>query len=199
MGVRHRPIKFTTPRLPRQAASQKKDNATGNERLAFVHTVLAKGYVMQAPADRLRCGRQAPKWLFGCAGPAILAPREIGHNALRCKLLCRVSATREARWPSTSIRPESTFLAVEGRTPHEVYFRWRPASRRPGIEPRKRWPRRWPCARPRTLIAGQPGDRFTLEVDLYGGAQHLLIVSLKRAAWMTAWTHAASIPRSRPH
>ena len=35
---------------------------------------------------------------------------------------------------------------------------------------------------PRTLIAGQPGDRFTLEVDFHGGARHLPISSLKRAA-----------------
>jgi len=35
---------------------------------------------------------------------------------------------------------------------------------------------------PRTLIAGQPGNRFTLQVDFHGGARHLPIVSLKRAA-----------------
>ena len=32
------------------------------------------------------------------------------------------------------------------------------------------------------LIAGQSGDRFCLKVDFYGGARHLLAVSLKRAA-----------------
>ncbi len=72
--------------------------------------------------------------------------------------------------------------ALEGSTPNEVYFRLRPANRRPRIEPRKRWPRRSTCAGPRTLIAGQPGDRFTLEVDFHGGVRHLPIVSLKRAA-----------------
>jgi transposase InsO family protein len=72
--------------------------------------------------------------------------------------------------------------ALEGRTPNEVYFRLRPVNRRPRIEPRARWPRRSPCARPRTLIAGQPGDRFTLKVELLGGQRHLPVVSLKRAA-----------------
>ena len=72
--------------------------------------------------------------------------------------------------------------ALAGRTPNEVYFRLRPANRRPRIEPRKRWPRRSPCAGPRTLVAGQPGDRCTLEVDFHGGARHLPIISLKRAA-----------------
>jgi len=72
--------------------------------------------------------------------------------------------------------------ALAGRTPNEVYLRLRPANRRPRIEPRKRWPRRSPCAGPRTLIAGRPGDRFKLEVDFHGGARHLPVVSLKRAA-----------------
>ncbi|MCP4249283.1 MAG: transposase family protein [bacterium] len=72
--------------------------------------------------------------------------------------------------------------ALAGRTPNEAYLRLRPANRQPRIEPRKRWPRSSPCAGLRTLIAGQPGDRFTLEVDFHGGARHLPVVSLKRAA-----------------
>ena len=72
--------------------------------------------------------------------------------------------------------------AFGGSTPDEVYFRLRPANRRPRIEPRQRWPRRSPCAGPQTLIAGQPGDRFTLGIDFCGGLRHLPIVSLKRAA-----------------
>ncbi|UCE59913.1 MAG: transposase [Phycisphaerales bacterium] len=76
-------------------------------------------------------------------------------------------------------RPHTT---LEGKTPNEVYFRQRPASRRPRIEPREQWPRRASCARPRTLVAGQPGDDFTLEVHFHDGRRHLPIVSLKRAA-----------------
>jgi transposase InsO family protein len=72
--------------------------------------------------------------------------------------------------------------ALEGRTPNEVYFRLRPANRRPRIEPRKRWPRNAPCAGPRTLIAGRPGNRFTLEVGFHAGQRQLPIISLKRAA-----------------
>ncbi len=76
-------------------------------------------------------------------------------------------------------RPHAT---RHGKTPNEVYFRLRPANRRPRIEPRKRWPRRTRCAAPQTLIAGQPGDRFTLKVGFQNGKPHLPIVSLKRAA-----------------
>jgi hypothetical protein len=46
----------------------------------------------------------------GCAGPAILAPREMGHNALQGKLLCCVSATQQARRSSVRIRREGVRL-----------------------------------------------------------------------------------------
>ncbi|MDA2934965.1 integrase core domain-containing protein [Acidobacteria bacterium AH-259-D05] len=73
-------------------------------------------------------------------------------------------------------------MTLGGSTPNEVYFGQRPANRRPRVEPRKRWPRASLCANPRTLVAGQPGDRFSLEVSYHGGRRHLPIVSLRRAA-----------------
>ena len=76
-------------------------------------------------------------------------------------------------------RPHTT---LNGKTPIEVYLRLRPANQRPRIEPRERWPRPSPCAKPITLIAGQPGDRFRLEVGFHDGKRHLPVVSLKRAA-----------------
>jgi putative transposase len=76
-------------------------------------------------------------------------------------------------------RPHTT---LHGKTPNEAYFSLRPANRRPRIEPRNRWPRSAPCAAPRTLIAGQPGDRFELEVGFHDGRRYLPIVSLRRAA-----------------
>jgi hypothetical protein len=72
--------------------------------------------------------------------------------------------------------------ALSGRTPNEVDLRLRPANRQPRVEPRRRWPRRSPCAGPQTLIAGQPGDRFTLKVEFLRGQRHLPIVSLECAA-----------------
>ncbi len=76
-------------------------------------------------------------------------------------------------------RPHATLF---GKTPNEVYFHLRPANQRPRIEPRMRWPRSSPCAKPFTIVAGQPGDRFEIEVGFYDGRRHLPIVSLKRAA-----------------
>jgi len=71
---------------------------------------------------------------------------------------------------------------LRGATPEEIYHRRRRAIRAPRFEPRHRWPRRSPCASPRTLIRGQPGAKIELEVRYHTGRRHLPIISLKRAA-----------------
>ncbi len=73
-------------------------------------------------------------------------------------------------------------MTLGGGTPNEVYFGHRPANQCPRLEPRKDWPCRSLCAKPGTLVAGQPGDRFSLDVGYHDGRLHLPIVSLKRAA-----------------
>ncbi len=73
-------------------------------------------------------------------------------------------------------------MTLEGSTPNEIYFGRCPANQCPRLEPRKRWPRVSLCARPRTPVAGHPGDRFGFEVNYFRGCRHLPIVSLKRAA-----------------
>ena len=76
------------------------------------------------------------------------------------------------------LRPHMT---LKGKTPSEAYFREKfPANRKPRIEPRERWPRGSPCAKPQPLIAGQPGDRFILRVESYKGLKQLPIVTLIR-------------------
>jgi putative transposase len=76
-------------------------------------------------------------------------------------------------------RPHS---ALDGCTPFEVYHALPPANRQPRCEPRSRWPRKSRCAKPQTLVAGKPGDEFTLKIDFVNGRQHLPIVTLNRAA-----------------
>jgi len=76
-------------------------------------------------------------------------------------------------------RPHTT---LAGRTPNEVYFKRYAAHRKPRIEPRPRWPRPSPCAKPQTLVAGQPGDQFTISIEAYRGRKHLPVVTLRRAA-----------------
>jgi len=73
-------------------------------------------------------------------------------------------------------------MTLGGRTPDEVYHKKRPANRSPRFEPRSRWPRGSPCARPQTLVKGQPGVRIELQVKFYKGRKHLPLVSLSRAA-----------------
>lgn len=73
-------------------------------------------------------------------------------------------------------------MSLGGRTPDEVYHRLRPAHRQPRFEPRSLWPHCSPCARPVTLVKGQPGVRLEMEVAFQGGHRHLPIVRLKRAA-----------------
>ena len=96
----------------------------------------------------------------------------LGRREFRSELLLYVEWFNEHR-------PHTT---LQGRTPNEVYFRRRPANRRPRVEPRKRWPRPSRCAQPQTLVAGKPGDTFILQIDFREGRPHLPLVTLKRAA-----------------
>jgi putative transposase len=81
-------------------------------------------------------------------------------------------------WYNTQ-RPHTT---LKGATPDEVYFKRRPACRRPRLEPRPNWPRPSPCARPQVLVKGQPGARTELDVSFSAGRRHLPRVSITRAA-----------------
>jgi transposase InsO family protein len=85
--------------------------------------------------------------------------------------------TRITEWYNDS-RPH-TWLG--GKTPNEVYMGHFPASRRPRFEPRSRWPRGSPCAKPWALVRGSPSVKLTLEVSFHAGRKHLPVVTLKRA------------------
>jgi hypothetical protein len=73
-------------------------------------------------------------------------------------------------------------MTLEGKTPNEVYETRVPANRKPRIEPRPRWPRGSPCAKPQTLVAGKPGKHFEMNVNFHEDRRHLPIVTLQRAA-----------------
>jgi transposase InsO family protein len=73
-------------------------------------------------------------------------------------------------------------MGLAGKTPNEVFENCFPAHRKPRIEPRARWPRGSPCAKPQTLVAGKPGQRFDMTVRFHAKRRHLPIVTLKRAA-----------------
>ena len=94
----------------------------------------------------------------------------------------RADFRRELHWFTLWYNKYRPHMTLAGATPDEIYFRVRTAHRQPRIEPRKDWPRPSRCAQPRTLVAGQPGDRFHVEIGQLGRRRHLPIVSLKRAA-----------------
>ena len=76
-------------------------------------------------------------------------------------------------------RPHTT---LGGRTPNEVYFGRYPDHRKPRFEPRHRWPRDSPCAKPWALVRGRPGATVAMELRFLAGRRRLPIVTLTRAA-----------------
>ncbi len=77
---------------------------------------------------------------------------------------------------------ERPHMSLGGRTPDEVYHGRFPANRKPRFEPRSKWPRGSPCARPWALVQGKPGVRIELDVEFQAGRRHLPIVRVRRAA-----------------
>ena len=100
----------------------------------------------------------------------ILVP--LRRDAVRRELQLFVDWYNEAR----------PHMTLGGKTPNEVYRAVHSANRRPRVEPRKRWPRGSPCAKPWALVAGKPGARFSVGIHFHAGRGHLPIVTLKRAA-----------------
>jgi hypothetical protein len=76
-------------------------------------------------------------------------------------------------------RPHTT---LKGATPDEVYFDQRPAYQSPRFEPRPHGPRGSPCAKPQTLVKGQPGVMLEMKVQFAARRRHLPRVTLNRAA-----------------
>ena len=154
------------------------------------HLICDKGTVFWCNGFKRWCKNKAIRVRYGAVGKhgsvAVVERfiRTLKNEATRRMVvpLRRVALREELQaylaWYNEH-RPHTT---IDGKTPNEVYFCLRPANQRPRCEPRTRWPRPAPCARPRTLIAGQPGDRFELDVGYHRGRRYLPVVSLKRAA-----------------
>ena len=154
------------------------------------HLICDKGSIFWCEAFKRWCQRKTIRPRYGAVGKhgsiAVIERfiRTLKDEATRRILISQCRKRFHAELDSfiawyNGHRPHTT---LQGKTPNEVYFRLRPANQRPRIEPRTRWPRPSRCAKPRTLIAGQPGDRFEIEVGFHDGRRHLPIVSLRRAA-----------------
>ena len=73
-------------------------------------------------------------------------------------------------------------MALQGRTPNEVYFRRKPANEKPRYEPRAKYPRDAWCASPQTKVKGRRGVRLKLEVTHFEGRVHLPLINVRPAA-----------------
>ncbi len=136
------------------------------------------------------CDRQGITPRFGAVGQhgsIALIERFILSLKNECTRVIVVPLCREAfhqeltcfmNWYNQN-RPHST---LDGKTPHEVYHKLRPASDRPRFEPRSRWRRTAQCASPQAPVVGHCGARIRLDVRYYRGRKHLPVVALKRVA-----------------
>jgi putative transposase len=161
-----------------------------NARCSPLHLITDHGGQFTAHGFRRWCRRRGICQRFGAIGKygsLAVVERFIRSMKNECTRAILIS------WRAASLERElAHYLAwfngdrphewLGGRTPDEVYFGKMPAVRRPRFEPRARWPRRSPCARPQALVRGRPGATVELRVDHRAGRKHLLIVSLKRVA-----------------
>jgi transposase InsO family protein len=155
------------------------------------HLIADHGKQFTADAFRKWCDRRGIRQRFGAVGKygsiAVVERfiRTLKTECTRRLLLIPYQRTALRRELSLYVdwyngyRPHDT---LDAATPDEIYFGKRPACREPRFEPRKRWPRGSPCARPRAAVRGRRGDRLELEVRYLAGRRHLPIFTLKRAA-----------------
>jgi putative transposase len=155
------------------------------------HLVTDHGVQFVAREFRRWCHRRGIRQRFGAIG-------QYGSLAVieRCVRTLKTECTRRLTvvpYRFTAFRQDlglyfswynghRPHMRLGAGTPDEVYYHRRPACRSPRFEPRPRWPRRSPCASPRTLIRGRPGVQFDLDVRYLDERRHLPVVSLKRAA-----------------
>ncbi len=151
------------------------------------HLICDKGTQFWCRGFKGWCKRRGIKPRFGAVGQhgsIAVVERFILTMKTLCTRVILVPTRREKMrgelkhfqvWYN-ELRPHMT---LAGRTPDEVYQRRHSCCRHPRLEPRLRWPRGSPGARPGVPIRGKPGDQFTLNVEYHAGRKHL---PLQRAA-----------------
>ena len=88
-------------------------------------------------------------------------------------------------------------MTLEGSTPNEVSFGRCPANRFLGSNLAKTGLGGRGVAKPCTLVAGQPGDRFSLEVGYYGPSQQPKIGDQRSLDHYTTWGELPMRTRTR--
>jgi putative transposase len=154
------------------------------------HLITDQGRQFRAKAFRVWCKRRGIRQRFGAIG-------QFGSIALIERLIRTIKdgCTRRLLVPYTKagMRTELSLFCtwynrerphewLAGATPDEAYGGLASACGEPRFEPRRRWPRRSPCAAPRSKIDGRCGARLDLRVSYLAGRKHLPIVTLERVA-----------------
>jgi putative transposase len=154
------------------------------------HLITDKGKQFDCHGFRRWCSRHGIQVRYGAVGrqgSIAVVERTIRtlKELLRMLVLipmCAAAFRRDLQLIVDWYNAHRPHAALNGRTPNEVYFAKFPACHRPRFEPRTRWPRASPCARPWALPRGRPGARLELNVSFHNGRKHLPLISLKRAA-----------------
>jgi transposase InsO family protein len=154
------------------------------------HVIVDKGRQFFCAAFRGWCRRRSIRPRFGAVGKhgsiAIIERlvRSMKSECTRRILVpLRPDAMRQAissyaAWYAEH-RPHT---ALGGRTPLEMYRGLPPANEAPRFEPRARWPRRSPCAKPAAPVQGRCGVHLALVLGHVDDREHLPVVELRRAA-----------------
>jgi len=154
------------------------------------YLICDKGVQFWCPSFKAYCRRQQLRVRYGAVGQpgslaiierTILTTKQL-LSGLRWMPIRQASLRRELAALFAWYNEHRPHTALRGATPDEIYHGRRPANRLPRWEPRPRWPRAASCARPRTLVKGQPGVRLHLAIDFRGDRQHLPQARLQRAA-----------------
>ncbi len=154
------------------------------------YLVCDKGSQFWCDGFKTWCRRRGIRPRFGAIGKhgsiAVVERfiRTLKDQCTRCLLipLQRKAFRRELQFFVEWYNLHRPHAWLGGRTPDEAYHHRRSANRQPRFEPRPYWPRPSPCAKPQTLVKGQPGVQLEMEVAFHAGRKHLPIVTLKRAA-----------------
>jgi transposase InsO family protein len=166
------------------------ESAIINASAAPKYIICDKGQQFWCDAFKDWCKRQGITPRFGAVGQhgsIALIERFILSLKNECTRIILVplrgkSFRRELRWYADWFNQDRPHSALDGRTPHEVYYKLSPACERPRFEPRARWPRTARCAFPHAPVAGNRGAPIRLDVRYDGGRKHLPIVDLRLAA-----------------
>jgi transposase InsO family protein len=166
------------------------ESAIVSASVAPKYIICDKGQQFWCDAFKDWCKRQGITPRFGAVGQhgsIALVERFILSLKNECTRVILVPLRgepfrRELLWYVDWFNEHRSHSALDGKTPHEVYYKMSPACERPRFEPRARWPRTARCAFPPAPVAGSRGAPIRGDFRYHGDQKHLPVVALRLAA-----------------